>query len=190
MTAPFELRARAGQRFVYSGYSLLVTDAHGSITGKDTEGFYIENTRLLSRQVLTIDGEALVPFAASATSRHGFLAYAEVPGGPEVPETSVYLEIGTTVNDQGLRTLIRAQNYTFGDGASVARFALGIQLAADFADIEEAGSGTRRQTAEVEARWDEGAQELVFAYLHPKLAHSVAVRIQRSPVVAAWDGKA
>jgi len=192
MTAPFELRARADQRVVYSGYSLLVTDAHGTVTGKDTEGFYVENTRLLSRQVLTIDGEALVPFAASATSRHGFLAYAEVPGAPQVPETSVYLEIGTTVSDQGLRTLIRAQNYSFGDGAAAeaARFTLGIRLAADFADIEEADSGTRRQTAEVEVRWDEGAQELVFAYLHPKLAHSVAVRIERSPVAAAWDGKA
>ncbi len=44
MTAPFELRARADQRFVYSGYSLLVTDAHGAVTGEDTEGFYVENT--------------------------------------------------------------------------------------------------------------------------------------------------
>ncbi len=45
MTAPFELRARAGQRFVYSGYSLLVTDAHGSVTGESTEDFSIRRWR-------------------------------------------------------------------------------------------------------------------------------------------------
>ncbi len=38
MTAPFELRARPDQRFVYRGYSLLVTDASGSVTGNDIEG--------------------------------------------------------------------------------------------------------------------------------------------------------
>ena len=199
VTAPFELRARAGQRFVYSGYSLLVTDAHGSVTGESTEGFYIENTRLLSHHELMIDGQPLVPFAASATSRHGSLAYAEVPGGPEVPETSVYLEVGTTVSDQGLRTRIRAQNFAFehqafehqafGDRSTPrARFRLGIRLGADFADIEEADSGERVQVADVDARWDEPAQELIFTYLHPKLHHSVAVRIERSPVPATWDG--
>jgi len=45
-----------------------------------------------------------VPFAASATSRHGFLAYAEVAGGPHVPASSVYPEITRSVSDEGLRT--------------------------------------------------------------------------------------
>ena len=67
MTAPFELRARPDQRFVYRGYSLLVTDASGSVTGNDIEGYYVENTRLLRRHELTADGEPLVAFAASAT---------------------------------------------------------------------------------------------------------------------------
>jgi glycogen debranching enzyme len=191
MTAPFELRARADKRFLYSGYSMLVTDAHGAVTGEGTEGFYIENTRLLCRQDLTADGVPLVAFAASSTSRHGFLAYAEVPGGPQVPETSVYLEITSTVSDQGLRTRIRVENYAFGDAAGgAAEFLLGINLAADFADIEEADRGERQQTAEVEVRWNEPAQEVVFAYLHPKLRHRVAVRLERSPAVASWTGTA
>ncbi|MGI8777085.1 MAG: amylo-alpha-1,6-glucosidase [Acidimicrobiales bacterium] len=192
MTAPFELRARADRRFIYSGYSMLVTDAHGAVTGEGTEGFYIENTRLLCRQELTADGVPLVPFAASATSRHGFLAYAEVAGGPQVPDASVYLEIARTVSDEGMRTRIRIENYAFDDQArgGAASFLLGINLAADFADIEEADSGKRTQTAEVEARWDESAQELVFAYLHPKLRHCVAVRLERSPAPASWTGTA
>lgn len=192
MTAPFELRARPDQRFIYSGYSLLVTDAHGAVTGHGIEGFYVENTRLLRRHELTADGEPLVAFAASATTRHGFLAYAEVAGGPHVPETSVYLEIASSVSDQGLRTRIGIENYAAGAqaGTPPARFHLGINLAADFADIEEADSAKRVQTAGVDVRWDEGAQEVVFAYLHPKLHHCVAVRVERSPVPASWAGGA
>jgi len=192
MTAPFELRARPDQRSIYAGYSLLVTDAHGAVTGRGIEGFYVENTRLLRRNELTVDGEPLVAFAASATTRHGFLAYGEVPGGPNVPEASVYLEIASTVSDQGLRTHIRIENYAAGAQAAAppARFQLGINLAADFADIEEADSAKPVLTAEVDVRWDEGAQEVVFAYLHPKLRHCVAVRVERAPVPASWTGGA
>jgi len=189
MTAPFELRARADQRFVYSGYSLLVTNAHGAVTGEGTEGFYVENTRLLHRHELTVDTKPLVAFAASATSRHGFLAYAELPAGAHVPERSIYLEISSAVSDEGLRTCIRARNYSFGHQGGDAQFLLGIALGGDFADIEEADRGERVQTAGVQVRWDEQAQEVVFAYLHPELRHSVAVRIERSPVPASWDGQ-
>ncbi len=192
MTAPFELRARAHQRYIYSGYSLLVTDARGSVTGQGAEGFYVENTRLLCRQDLTADGEPLVPFAASATSRNAFLAYAEVVGGPHVPASSVYLEIARTVGDKGLRTRIRIENYAFGDDAlsGPASFLLGINLAADFADIEEADSGKRIQTADVGAVWDADAQELAFTYLHPKLHHRVVIQVERWPVAASWTGTA
>ncbi len=192
MTAPFELRARADRRFIYSGYSLLVADAHGSVAGQGTEGFYVENTRLLCRQDLTADGEPLVPFAASATSRHGFLAYAEVAGGSHGPASSVYLEITRSVSDEGLRTRIRIENYAFGDDAlsGPASFALGINLAADFADIEEADSGKRIQTADVDTAWDADAQELAFSYMHPKLRHRVVVRVERSPGAVSWTGTA
>lgn len=49
MAHRIELRARAAHRIVYAGAPLFVTNHYGMVTGEGTEGFSIENTRLLCR---------------------------------------------------------------------------------------------------------------------------------------------
>src|SRR5690242_13427117 len=51
-----QLRARPGQYFAYSGRTLLVTGVDGMIRGAGCAGFYFENTRLLSRYELRVNG--------------------------------------------------------------------------------------------------------------------------------------
>jgi len=58
------------------------------------------------------------------------------------------------------------------------------QLSADFADLQEALSGRREQTAPVEAACDGG--ELVFRYLHPEVPLRTRVRAEG----AAWRSTA
>ena len=178
-----ELRARANQRFAYSGHSLLVTNVDGVIGGREAEGFYVEDTRLLSRDELTADGVPLAPVVAGATGGNGLLAYAEAPGSPRVPKQSVYVEIARTVGE-GLRTELHIENY---HARETARFTLAIHLAADFADINETTSGERHQTAEVAASWDGERQELVFRYCHPRLDRAVAIRVERSPAPVRYE---
>src|SRR5918911_2744966 len=152
------LRARGNQHFAYSGRSVLVTNLDGAVTGGGTEGFYAENTRLLARDELTVGGAPLRPIAASPVGGAGFLAYAEAPQGPGIPAQAVYVEIARQV-DEGMRTVLRLENYS---AREAARFDLGIHLAADFADIDEAKEGRRRQTAEIETAWDPACRELTF----------------------------
>jgi glycogen debranching enzyme len=171
------LRARANQHYVYSGRSVLVTNLDGAVTGSGTEGFYFANTRLLSRDELTADGRPLTPVAATPVSGAGFLAYAEVPAGPNIPQAAVYIAVQRAVDD-GMRTVLRIENYT---PHTPARFNLAFHLAADFADTEEAESGERQQTAAVETAWSEPRQELTFRYCHPALDRAVAIRVERAP---------
>lgn len=114
------LRARANQHYVYSGRSVLVTNLDGAVTGSGTEGFYFANTRLLSRDELTADGQSLAPVAASPVSGAGFLGYAEVPASASVPQGAVYVATQRAVAD-GMRTVLRIENYNPHTHASLSR---------------------------------------------------------------------
>lgn len=170
------LRSRANHRFAYSGRSVLVTNLDGVITGNETEGFYLDDTRLLSRHELYANGRALMPIVASSVGGNGFLAYAKAPSEAGVPEEGVYVTISHFV-DGGMRTVLHVANY---DAHSTARFDLALRLAADFADLNEAEQGKRQQQAEVETEWDDERHVLQFRYCHPDLDRAVAVRVERS----------
>lgn len=181
-----ELRTRADKRFAYSGQALLVTNIDGIITGSETEGFYFENTRLLSRHELTSNGQPLTPVVASPVEGDGFLAYAEVPEGPTVSPNTVYVQIARFLSD-GLWEKLRIENYSQQDSAL---FDLEVHLAADFADTMETEQGQRQQTADVETTWDQQRQELRFRYCHPNLNRAVAIQIQQTPVPVRYENGA
>jgi glycogen debranching enzyme len=177
-----DLLTRANQRFAYSGQSLLITNSDGVITGREAEGFYVENTRLLSHEELTA-GVPLTPVIAGSAGGSGFLTYAALPGAARIPANSVYVEIARTVGE-GLRTELRIENYHARD---VVRCALAIHLAADFADLNETTTGTRQQTAEVVTSWDADRRELIFRYCHPRLDRAVAIRVAQTPAPVRYE---
>ncbi len=177
------LRARADRHFTYSGRSVLVTNLDGNLTGSGTEGFYVEDTRLLSRDEWTANGESLLSIAVSPVEGDAFLAYLEVPQGGSVSKNSVYVTIARFVGE-AMRTELRIENYAAGETAHVDLVAY---LAADFADMNETQTGKREQTAEVETTWDETCQEVVFRYCHPDLDRAVAVRVVQAPAPVRFE---
>lgn len=186
MTHRIALRARANQHFVYSGESVLVTNLDGCVVGHGTEGFYVENTRLLCREQITVNGRSLTTVAASPIGGDRMLAYAAVPAGPGVPKESVYVEIARAVGT-GMRSTLRFENY---HRREAARFDLAIHLAADFADTDETQQGERMQSAPVATAWDGDAREVLFRYEHPALDRAFAVRVEGVPASARYEGGA
>lgn len=178
-----DLRARPEQRYTYLGYALIVTDALGRVTGKGLEGFYVENTRLLSKLEFTVDGQALVPFAASAVDRHGLLAYAQVPSSPLVPADSVYAALRIGLEDDALRVIVAVHNWSLDQPAT---FEVALAVAADFADIEAVETGELDGGHDVGATWDEAGRCLVLRSGHPTLAHATEVRVESAPGDLAW----
>jgi hypothetical protein len=182
MRASVPLRARADVLFGYSGSSFLVTSLGGAVTGRGLEGFYVENTRLLSCDEITIDGKTLTPAAASPVDGHAFLAYAEVPPLDGMPPGTVYLEVARFLGE-GMRTVLRFESY----GREPACFELGLHVAADFADVDEVNQSQRQQTGPVEMTWDEARWELKFRYGHPDLDRAVAIRVEATPAPVRWE---
>ena len=141
----------------------------------------MDNTRVVSRFEVTVDGHAPNPISASPVGGDAFLAYAEVTESEGIPRESVYLETTYFVGE-GMRAILRLRNH----GSQPARGRLEIGLAADFADSEEAEQSTRRQSGDVDTVWDGSVPELRIAYLHPELDRAVSFGVERSPSPPGW----
>lgn len=176
MSERVELRARPNHIFVYSGPTLLATDVSGRISGRDGEGFYLDNTRLLWRDELSVAGKTLTPIAASAAGANGHLAYWQLPDADGIPDGSIYAEV-SRVLDEGMRTRVKIDNF----GREELSFDLAWRFEADFADIDEAEQGKRQQSGPVDVEWDDARRELSFRYRQPGLDRALAVRVERAP---------
>ena len=93
MSRVHDLRVRPDLLYVASGWSTLVTDARGRITGTDPQGFFARNTRVLSREHLTVDGREPIAFSTANVGAHAQLSYAELADGEQLPSEAVYLTI-------------------------------------------------------------------------------------------------
>ncbi len=196
------MRARGNQCFVYSGQSVLITNLDGNVTGDDTEGFYVENTRLLCRDYLTANGQPLRTFASSPVHGHGMLTYTEAPKGPGIPGKSVYIEI-TRLLDEGMRTTVRVTNYSVrepacfdlawhvaADFADLEQFDLGLSGSAQFAGKDGQSGGIQALTAGVHTEWEAARCELIVRYDHPDLDRAVAIHVAETPVAVRCAGGA
>jgi glycogen debranching enzyme len=168
-----DVRVRPGLLCVASGWNTLVTDVHGRIGGQGTQGFFAQGARMLSRERVTVDGHEPVPFSTAVVGAHAQLSYAELGDGRRLPSEAVYLTVERFLG-AGLRSRFAVHSWA----AAPRTLTLRIDLAADFADIDETEQGERRQSAEVTTDWDGDAGELRFAYGHPGLDLAVAVRCE------------
>ncbi|MER7461040.1 glycogen debranching N-terminal domain-containing protein [Micromonospora sp. NPDC126480] len=186
-----QLRARAGQRFAYHHRTMLVTDPSGMVTGNGAEGFYVHNTRLLSRMAWSVDGQAIQPFAVSEVGHDAVFAYAQVPEPPGEHAAEIYtevsgvhLELAAFVTD-GLRLRAEVVNHTH----STRSLAVGLQLAADFTGTAEADAGDPQQLGATAVEWSQAERLLRLCLDHPTLDRSVQVRVE-SEASCDWDGDA
>jgi hypothetical protein len=73
MTSRVRLRTNEGRLFAYSGPCLLAVDHLGRLTGGGVEGFYVDNTRIVARLAILVEGEDISPFAASTSDGNRLL---------------------------------------------------------------------------------------------------------------------
>ncbi|SCF20698.1 Glycogen debranching enzyme (alpha-1,6-glucosidase) [Micromonospora purpureochromogenes] len=177
------LRVRPDLLYVASGWSTLVTDVRGRITGAEPQGFFARNTRVLSAERLTVDGREPVAFSTANVRGHAQLSYAELGDGEALPSQAVYLLTERFVGD-GLRTRLTVVSYA----ARPLTLPVRIHLAADFADTSEAEAGRRRQFGDVDRAWDPAERELRLTYLRDDLDRAVAIRVRADAPVRYVDG--
>lgn len=177
-----DLRIRPDLLYVASGWSLLVTDVHGRVTGTGPQGFFARNTRVLSRERLIVDGQEPISFSTANLGAHAQLSYCELAEGETLPSQALYLTVERFVG-QGLRSRLGVHSWAH----ERRRVEIRVELAADFADIEEAERGHRQQHGEVTDAWDADARELRLHYTHPGLNRGVAIRVETTAHVQYAD---
>ena len=180
-----QLRARYHQHFAYSGRTVLVTDLDGGVPGEDPYGLFVDNTRVLSRFEVEVDGVAPRPISASPIGGDAYLSYAELAESKAVPTDSVYLETAHFIGE-GMRSVLRLRSFA----RTSVRASLAIGLDADYADADEAERRTRDQQADVDEEWDGVRRELRFRYAHPDLHLGTVIRVVRAPAEPEWTGTA
>ncbi len=179
---------RPANLIAHQGYAVLVTDTYGRI-GSGIEGFYLHQTRFLSRLKTQIDGSEPRFVSANVVDHHFITAYHLAPsraGSAAAPERENNDASESEVVQKGIELQVNA--FT-GDGLHVdlivTNHALSktcvtllLDLAADFADFNEAMAGKRQQTGLVERSWTgrEGGGLLQFRYKHPEL--DLATRLE------------
>jgi glycogen debranching enzyme len=184
MTRVHDLRVRPDLLYLASGWSLLVTDVHGRITGTDPLGFFARGTRVLSRERVTVNGREPVAFSTGNVGAHAQLSYAELGDGESLPSQALYLTVERFLGE-GLRSRLGVHSWA----AQPCPVEIRVELAADFADADEAESGQRRQHGEVCEQWRPGEAQLLLRYAHPELERAVTITVQ-APAPVRYDGHA
>ncbi|MBD0323737.1 MAG: hypothetical protein ICV72_10170, partial [Aldersonia sp.] len=177
------LRGRPGQLYLYSGRSVLITDLHGEARGSRSEGFHVDNTRVLSEDYLTVADEELDAVSVSPVGADALLGYYEVRPSDGVEWRTVFVEQARFVSD-GLVTRLRISNFAVSGSVHLA-FAW--HLAADFADTDDTERGDRRVVLPVADDWDQDGQTLVLRSADERITDRTVVTFGGAP--ARWtDG--
>lgn len=185
----------------FQDHSLLVTDSTGFIQDR-IEGFYYHQTRFLSKMRLLVCGEAPIFVSANSVDSFSQIAYYLAPSpagglagphrdanddGGEIAEKAIEIQLIRQV-ENGLHQDVRVTNHALA-GTEVA---IAWEFFADFADLLEAMSGQRLQTAPVEELWDEERQLLRFDYRHLDFPQALEItfhgcKARREDGRMVWD---
>ena len=182
----------------WKGSSLLIVNTRGECAAdQGLSGYYYREARFLRTLRLQLDGHppwlceatAAAPDTLRFTYVHPEVAdyggggsgqsHDETPrNGRGLPQRAIIVRVTYTVGFNGLTVAAHVENRS----REPLEFELAWDVAADFADIQEAQSAGRSQHAPIEARQDGSA--ITFRYQHPDLPY--IARLQMAPG-AAWE---
>ena len=199
-TQLLQVRVQPTRRCAWFGRSLLVTNERLECDESDVlTGYYFREARHLRTLRLRLN-KAEPWLCSEGELRHDVLAavyvYPELTqfegGGTDAAVDHYWSdEVGVTQRSIDIRTQLSVTPRELIVTLDLAnrshhdvRLDAAWQLSADFADLQEALSGTRAQTAAVETICHR--EELVFRYGHPHLPLTTRVRAEG----AAWLGTA
>lgn len=166
------LRVRDEFCFVSHGETVLATQRDGFIDGREEQGLFVRQTRVLSRHRCTVGGRRPLPVTVSNVRQDHWIGYYVLPapgsddargsGGLAQRSSQQTLELRLARRvGEGMHEDYDLTNYS----AERVRFRLSLEFDADFADLEET-RGERRQKGRVRRSWrrDGAAWELAYHY--------------------------
>src|SRR5687768_13331027 len=122
----------AGTVTLVEGSSFCISSANGDIHPEYPHGVFFEDTRILSRWNLTVDGEPLEPLAAKTKEPYRALFVCRVPRSDGYADSPLIVERLREVG-AGILEQITVRNY----GPAPAECVVSFKVEVDFADLFE-----------------------------------------------------
>lgn len=179
--------------YISRGRGVFAAQPDGFILGQPEHGYFVHETRLLSRWRYLIDGAPPEPNVLSTVRQHAWLGYytfvapgavvEEDTGSGHVPAESrkpVELRVTRVISD-GLQEDLHLTNYA-GQATS---FVLSIEAGADFADLAE--TRMPHPPESVQRTWRNNV--LTFDYVCETLHRSVNIEIDSETPCTHEDGR-
>ncbi|ALV40601.1 amylo-alpha-1,6-glucosidase [Pseudarthrobacter sulfonivorans] len=134
----------AGTVTLVEGSSFCISLANGDIHPEHPHGVFYEDTRILSRWNLTVNGQPLEPLAAKTKEPYRALFAGRVPRSDGYADSPLIVERLREVG-AGILEKITVRNYS----ADAAECVVSLRIEADFADLFEV------KEARIHRRWDQ-----------------------------------
>jgi glycogen debranching enzyme len=136
-----------GSVTLVEGSSFCISSANGDFHAEYPEGFFYEDTRIVSGWNLTIDGASLEPLAAKVKEPYRALFAGRVPRSDGRADSPLIVERLREVG-AGILEQITIWNYSLDPAECV----VALRVEADFADLFEV------KEARIQRRWDESRE--------------------------------
>lgn len=162
LTVQTPIAPHRDRQLTFQGYTVLLTNADGSITEGRGLGLFDYDTRILSTYRLLIDDEPPRGDTRANLESDYWVAHLTVeragrdPVGPHLPQDVIAVEIRRRVG-RGMAEQILLRNHSMADADVVLR----LEFAADFADIAEK-DGTPSHAGTTRTAWEPESPALLF----------------------------
>jgi len=137
----------SGSVTLVEGSSFCISSANGDINPEHPHGVFYEDTRILSRWNLTVDGHPLEPLAAKTKEPYRALFVGRVPRTDGYADSPLIVERLREVG-AGILEQITVRNYS----PAPAECVVSLRVEADFADLFEV------KEARIQRRWAESRE--------------------------------
>jgi glycogen debranching enzyme len=183
---------RPARSVAHGGYTVLVCRGDGAIDGPDT-GLYDLDTRILSRYVLSLDGQRPSPIGSCVGLGDRWAATLHIrraggtAEGPKLPQDTWAVHLDRHVGC-GMAETITVRN----ESMASAKTRLTIDLDADFSDKLRAPAGTPGPVVTTDAHSEAGRLEFRGTWRHGKGVdiRALAVGIEPAPTEIESDAGA
>ena len=183
-----EIKVGPPQLAIHQGYTVLVTDPDGQMSGSTDKGLYFFDTRVVSAYALYANGESWDLLNSGAPAHYGakiFLTNKLFPSeGGDVMARTLGLVLSRVI-DGGMHERFELSN----NGRQPIHFNLEVALRSDFSDIFEVKSGRIVRRGRISTKWSEDRGELTTAYYNGAFSRSVAIRAKADTPATYANGR-
>lgn len=174
---PAKVTVNPGQIVINNGSSFLVTASDGSIDDNRAQGFFVNDTRLISYYEISLNRRQLLLLASSNLTHHSALYQFTNPELPMVngtlPQDTLMVTIRRDIVE-GMHEDIDITNYH----SEAVEFQLMLAVRSDFADIFEVKAKNILTRGKTETSWNDGV--LKTEYRHDSFHRGMIIQSANS----------